>query len=64
MENADDLIRIIKAIHRAHSQEHSVVMTTTVSIPADETFESITLEYELLPPTLELADKRKGKKKR
>ena len=64
MENANDLIQIIEAIHRAHSQQHSAVMTTTVSIPADETFESITLEIELLPPSLELADKRKGKKKR
>ena len=64
MENSEDLIQILKAIHRAHSQQHSVVMTTTVSIPADETFESMTLEIELLPPALELADKPKGKKKR
>ena len=64
MENSEDLPQILKAIQRAHSQQQSVVIATTFSIPADETFESMTLEFELLPPTFKLADKRKGKKKR
>jgi hypothetical protein len=64
MENSDDLIQILKAIQTAHSQQQSVIVTSTFSIPADETFESITLEFELLPPTFKLADKLKGKKKR
>jgi hypothetical protein len=64
MENSDDLIQILKAIQTAHSQQKSVVLALTFSIPADETFESMTLEFELLPPTFKLADKRKGKKKR
>lgn len=63
MENSDDLIQILKATQRAHSQQQSVIVTSTFSIPADETFESMTLEFELLPPTFKLADKRKGKKK-
>ena len=64
MENSEDLIQILKAIQRAHSQQQSVVIATTFSIPADETFESMTLEFEILPPTLEPTDKPKQEKKR
>lgn len=64
MENSDDLIEILKAIQTAHSQQQSVLMTSTFSIPADETVEPMTLEIEIMPPTFKLADKPKGKKKR
>ena len=64
MENSEDLRQVLEAIDKAHSQQKSVVIATTFSIPADETFESMTLEFELLPPTFRLADKQKGKKKR
>lgn len=64
METAKDLLQVIEAIDRAHSQQKSVVIATTISIPTDETFEPMTLEFEISPPTPELADKQKGKKKR
>ena len=65
METAKDLLQVIEAIDRAHSQQKSVVIAATISIPADETFEPMTLEFAISPPTAELADKLpKQEKKR
>jgi len=64
MGKASNLQHFFDAIDRAHQQQKSLLFALTASIEGQEASEPLTLEFELSPPTLEVTDKSKGRKKK
>ena len=64
MDKSSNLQHFINAIDRAHQQQQSFLFVLTTSLGGQEIPDSLTLEFELSPPTLEVTGKSKrGKKK-
>lgn len=64
MDKSSNLLHFLQAIDRAHQQQKSLLFALTASIEGQEASEPMTLEFEIMPPILEVTDKRKrGKKK-
>lgn len=64
MDKSSNLQHFFKAIDRAHRQQQSFLFALTTSLGGQEIPDSLTLEFEIMPPILEVTDKRKrGKKK-
>lgn len=64
MGKASNLQHFFDAIDRAHQQQKSLLLALTASIEGQESSEPLTLEFEIMPPILEVTDKRKrGKRK-
>jgi hypothetical protein len=64
MGKASNLLHFLHAIDRAHQLQKSFLFALTTSLDAQEASEPLTLEFEIMPPTLELTDKSKGRKKK
>lgn len=64
MDKPNNLQHFINAIDRAHQQQQSYLFALTTSLGGQEIPDSLTLEFEIMPPILEVTDKRKrGKRK-
>lgn len=64
MGKASNLQHFFDAIDRAHQQQKSLLFALTTCLGGQEIPDSLTLEFELSPPILEVTDKRKrGKRK-
>ena len=64
MGKASNLQHFINAIDRAHQRQESFLFALTTSLDGQEASEPLTLEFEIMPPILEVTDKRKrGKRK-
>jgi hypothetical protein len=63
MGKASNLQHFINAIDRAHQQQKSLLFALTASIEGQEASEPLTLEFEIMPPILEVTDKRKRGKR-
>ena len=64
MGKASNLLHFLHAIDRAHQHQKSLLFALTASIEGQEASDPLTLEFEIMPPVLELTDKRKrGKRK-
>ena len=63
MTSAKQLQHFLNAMDRAQKQQSSVVLSITLDLLDVKDAKPITLEYEILPPTLEPTDKLKQEKK-
>ena len=64
MTSAKQLQHFLNAMDRAQKQQSSVVLSITLDLLDVKDTKPMTLEFEILPPSLEPADKPKGEKKR
>ena len=64
MTSAKQLQHFLNAMDRAQKQQSSVVLSITLDLLNVKDAKPTTLEFEILPPSLEPADKPKGEKKR
>lgn len=64
MTSAKQLQHFLNAMDRAQKQQSSVVLSITLDLLNVKDAKPMTLEFEILPPSLEPADKPKGEKKR
>ena len=58
MKSAKQLQHFFDAVDRAQEQQTSVVVSITLALEGQEHVEPMTLEFEILPPTYELTDKK------
>ena len=64
MTSAKQLQHFLNAMDRAQKQQSSVVLSITLDLLNVKDAKPMTLEFEILPPSLEPADTSKGEKKR
>ena len=64
MTSAKQLQHFLNAMDRAQRQQSSVVLSITLDLLNVKDTKPMTLEFEILPPSIEPADKPKGEKKR
>ena len=64
MTNSKSLSHFFDAMDRLLVQQSSVVLSITLALEDQEDMEPMTLEFEILPPTLDPTDKPNPKKKR
>jgi hypothetical protein len=64
MTSAKQLQHFLNAMDRAQKQQSSVVLSITLDLLDVKDAKPTTLEFEILPPSIELTDKPKGEKKR
>jgi hypothetical protein len=64
MTSAKQLQHFLNAMDRAQKQQSSVVLSITLDLLDVKDAKPTTLEFEILPPSIEAADKPKGEKKR
>jgi hypothetical protein len=64
MTSAKQLQYFLNAMDRAQKQQSSVVLSITLDLLDVKDAKPMTLEFEILPPSIEPADKPKGEKKR
>ena len=59
MKSAKQIQHFFDAVDRAQEHQSSVVLSITLALEGQEHVEPMTLEFEILPPSCELTDKKK-----